>query len=132
MTARHLVAILALACAGIGALAQDTSLDGTWRMTIVPPGAKRESFGFVELNGASGRWEIFAHTAVQMMENPCMGHIFNLTVEPSEPDVALTFRVHAREVITGCPNPKVTLRMVGPNKLEGYTGLGAPVTLERN
>lgn len=123
--------LAALVCTGSGA--QDpVSLDGTWRMTILRPGARLVSSGEIVLKATSGTIKIYAVSNIQMFDNPCLGRAFPLTVEPSPPEVALSFRVHASETVPGCPNFKVTMHLVGPNRLEGRTGLDAPVTMERD
>ena len=127
------LAASSLVLASTGLHAQDAqSLDGTWRFTLRPPESKFPRDGEVVLNGTSGTWKIFARTAVQMFEDPCIGHTFPLTVLPSQPEFVLTFKVHASDAVPGCSNLKVTLHAVTANKLEGSTGLGYPITMERD
>ena len=121
-----------LALASLDLLAQDShSFDGTWRFTLRPPLSRLPRTGEVVLNGTSGTWKMFARTNVDMFENPCVGHTFSLTVLPSEEGAALTFQVHESDTYPGCSNVKVTLHALSANTLEGTTGLGYPVTMER-
>ncbi len=117
-----------------GASSQEaTPLDGTWRMTISYPGAKNPTFGSVELHGDTGTWMIFSRTAVQMFENPCIGRPFTLTIEESQPEAVLTFRVNEADVVHGCVDLNVAFVPVGPRKLEGRIVFGGvPVVLERD
>jgi hypothetical protein len=128
---RLAASLLLLASTGLRAQ-EPRSLDGTWRFALQPPDLKFANTGEVVLNGTSGTWKIFARNNIQMFNIPCIGRPFPITVQPSAPGFALTFRVHESDVIPGCSNVKVTLRAVTANKLEGTTGLGYPITMERD
>ncbi len=128
---RLAASLLFLASAGIQA--QDPqSLDGTWRFTLQLPDLRFAHNGEVVLNGTSGTWKIFARKNIQMFNIPCIGRPFPITVLPSEPGFVLTFQVQESDIIPGCSNVKVTLRAATANKLEGNTGLGYPITMERD
>jgi hypothetical protein len=131
MMLRVLPTFLALATAGVHAQ-NSQPLDGIWRFTMQVPDVPFPHYGEVVLKGGAGTWKIFARKAKQMMNIPCIGRVFPLRVLPSEPEFALTFKVEESQILRGCSDVKVALHEVTANRLEGTTGLGYPITLERD
>jgi len=126
-----LISTLALATNGLQA--QDLpSFDGTWRMTMQHPDASRPRDGEIVLKGTSGTWKIYARKNLETINNPCVGTAFPLTILPSTPDVALTFRVIESEIVMGCPDFEPTMHWVTAHKLEGKTHGGTVITMERD
>jgi hypothetical protein len=124
--------MLLLASTALHADDPPRSFDGHWSFTIQPPDLAFPNTGEVTLDGTTGTWKIFARKTKQMLNVPCIGRPFALTVLHSEPGVALVFQVHESDVIVGCSNVKVTLHAVSANRLEGNTGNGSPITMERD
>jgi len=64
-------------------------------------------------------------------KNPCVKRDFPISVEQKSLSEILV-RVSATEIIPGCNNSTLSLKLISPNKLEGsFVGSGIPVFFEK-
>lgn len=74
-----------------------------------------------------GSWHVYQGGR----KNPCIKRDFPISVEHKSP-LEILVRVSAAEIISGCDNSTLSLKLISPNQLEGsFVGSGIPVVFEK-
>ena len=124
-----LAAAIAIATAASAQDAANTSYDGTWAVSATTPEGRSYHAELV-LKADGGSWRVFASGGGAMKNNPCLMKDFPVTVRTSSAD-ELAFRVDGSKVIAGCPDFSATLKPADNNALDGHTGGGGTLHIER-
>ncbi len=129
---RTIVVMLVATAIPAAAWTQDApaaSYDGTWAVS----GTSRDGYALnaeLVLKGDLGTWRAYARSGTAAKNNPCLLKTFTVTIQKSTVD-ALKFHVNGASQIAGCPDFSATLRPTASGALDGGTGAGTVIHLER-
>lgn len=130
---QHMIILVALMVGLNGTLAHAqrgdaNAFNGKWDFQLNTPNGKRS--GFFSINDRSGIW--YANSQARMA--PCLGREMPLKVTEVTQD-QINFVVQSMEVVRGCRNLSIKLKVVGDGQLKGNMGSdeegGAEVTATR-
>ena len=83
------------------------------------------------VENTGGSWHLYQGNVPGSHRNPCLMRDFPVFVE-QRADAQIYVRVSASEIIPGCNNSTLSLKLTAPNRMEGnFVLTGAPIVFER-
>jgi len=102
------------------AMLRDSDWTGHWGIVIKPWGPLPWE-GELTLTAEGGTFRTYSR--IFEKDNACLGRMFAVEIV-QRMDIAMTFRVHASDVVAGCEDHLVTLVKIDANTLEGQQQSG--------